>query len=169
MARVGEGHRHHREKELDCPRCHRAMQEVLVKEAHIDRCGRCDGVFFDQGEMFLALGATADASYWDRDGVASATRVAEAHCPRCHASFHLQDIEHGGEKVEIDRCAGCGGIWLDAGESEKILRIGAAMADRVRAEQAAAQADLDKMGDVDFRAGGLLYKFLSLFRGKKSD
>ncbi len=42
------------------------------------------------------------------------------------------------------------------------------MADVVAAERGAAQSELDKMGDVDFRSGGLIYRFLSMFESKKS-
>lgn len=163
-ARAGDGHRKHREKVLKCPRCHKQMKEHDVNGAMVDECREGHGVFFDRGEMFVAIGSTADASYWDREGVAGPTRRGETHCPRCHGTFHLQDVEHGGEKVEIDRCGTCAGIWLDAGEGEKLMRIGDAMRGALEAEQAAARAELDKMGDVDFNAGGFLYKFMSLFK-----
>lgn len=38
-----------------------------------------------------------------------------ADCPGCGASLHPTAARHG---VEIDACASCGGIWLDAGELE---------------------------------------------------
>lgn len=37
-------------------------------------------------------------------------------CPKCGAAFEL--ASHG--PVEIDRCTGCGGIFLDAGELDAI-------------------------------------------------
>lgn len=40
------------------------------------------------------------------------------HCPKC--GFDLQTIVYRG--VEIDRCFGCGGTWLDHGELEKLAR-----------------------------------------------
>jgi Pyruvate/2-oxoacid:ferredoxin oxidoreductase delta subunit len=38
-------------------------------------------------------------------------------CPKC--GHELKETEH--ERVMIDMCPGCGGVWLDAGELE-ILR-----------------------------------------------
>lgn len=36
------------------------------------------------------------------------------HCPKC--GNDLEEIPHEG--IMIDRCKGCGGIWLDPGELE---------------------------------------------------
>jgi hypothetical protein len=43
------------------------------------------------------------------------------------------------------------------------MSIGGENAGAVFEERRKAQAELDAMGDVDFRAGGLIQKFLSLF------
>lgn len=39
------------------------------------------------------------------------------HCPKCGESLHT--VHYGA--IEIDRCFGCGGLWLDDGELEKVL------------------------------------------------
>jgi Zn-finger nucleic acid-binding protein len=142
------------------------MKEIQVEAAHIDECPKCQGRFFDQGEMFAALGATADSSYWDRQETAGQLKEGHLTCPRCEGHMLLQEIRHEKTSVEIDRCNECTGIWLDAGEAEKIMSIGARMADVVKGEQAKAQAELDAMGDVDFRPPSLIFRFLSLFKKK---
>ena len=38
------------------------------------------------------------------------------HCPKC--GMELQTIKF--HNVDLDRCFGCGGHWLDAGELEKL-------------------------------------------------
>jgi hypothetical protein len=38
------------------------------------------------------------------------------HCPKCGMQLHTIVIN----KVEVDRCFSCGGIYLDDGELEKI-------------------------------------------------
>jgi Zn-finger nucleic acid-binding protein len=44
------------------------------------------------------------------------------NCPACHAPLILIEFR----RVEIDYCAGCGGVWLDAGELEMILGLSTA-------------------------------------------
>jgi len=38
------------------------------------------------------------------------------HCPRCDGT--LEEITHEG--VKVDRCNKCHGVWLDAGELERL-------------------------------------------------
>ena len=37
-------------------------------------------------------------------------------CPKCGQSLKARSFQ----KIEIDQCSGCGGIWLDAGELEQV-------------------------------------------------
>jgi acetyl-CoA carboxylase beta subunit len=39
-------------------------------------------------------------------------------CPKCGADLTTQDY-HG---IQVDRCPDCSGMWLDAGETEDLLR-----------------------------------------------
>ena len=156
--------RHMHERNPECPRCHVPLEELHAQGASIDRCGKCGGTFFDQGEMFAAVGRTADASFWDRPETVGRLRDGKLKCARCGGRMLLQDVRHDAIDVEIDRCPQCAGIWLDAGEADKLQAIGARMADKVLAERRAAQAELDKLGDVDFSPSGLIARFLNLFK-----
>jgi ribosomal protein L37AE/L43A len=42
----------------------------------------------------------------------------EMTCPRCGKTLH-ERIEHG---VSIDECPGCGGVWLDKGELDALVK-----------------------------------------------
>lgn len=45
-----------------------------------------------------------------------AKKVASMRCPKCGDTLKVRSFQ----KVEIDQCNGCGGIWLDAGELEQV-------------------------------------------------
>jgi len=150
-------------KDLDCPRDKTRMKLVRVDNTHLDECPKCSGRFFDNGEMYGALGLHADPSFWDRPETTASVSEADIHCPRCGGHMSLVKLEYGGENVEIDRCGHCMAIWLDAGEAETIMSIGAKMEPVIAAEQAEAQKALDEMGPVDFNPG-LIARFLALFK-----
>ena len=46
----------------------------------------------------------------------SAKSVSHMKCPKCGESFK----ERSFQKITIDQCTGCNGIWLDAGELEQV-------------------------------------------------
>ena len=48
---------------------------------------------------------------------AEAKKLHWMHCPKC--GMELTEVEYRG--VQVDNCFSCGGMFLDAGEAEKIL------------------------------------------------
>lgn len=46
----------------------------------------------------------------------AAKKGAHMRCPKCGEPLKARSFQ----KVEIDQCTGCGGIWLDAGELEQV-------------------------------------------------
>jgi Zn-finger nucleic acid-binding protein len=48
------------------------------------------------------------------DAQRSGSTVGTINCPRCGSDMNEVAIEH----VKVDRCAGCGGVFLDKGELE---------------------------------------------------
>lgn len=45
-------------------------------------------------------------------------QVASMRCPKCGAPLK----ERSFQKIAVDQCTGCGGIWLDPGELEQIAK-----------------------------------------------
>ena len=46
----------------------------------------------------------------------AAKKAAYMRCPKCGEPLKSRSFQ----KIEIDQCTGCGGIWLDAGELESV-------------------------------------------------
>lgn len=46
----------------------------------------------------------------------AAKKAAYMRCPKCGEPLK----ERSFQKIEIDQCTGCNGIWLDAGELEQV-------------------------------------------------
>lgn len=155
-------------KTIACPRDNSVMTEKKVGDAALDLCGKCGGQFFDSGEMFASFGVKADPSYWDRPETGGEVKGnAEIKCPRCAVFMLVQDVKYDGDHVEIDRCGKCGGVFLDKGEIDGLMAIGAKLQPILDAEMAKAKEDLDKhLATVDFATPGLIARFLSLFKGK---
>ncbi len=52
----------------------------------------------------------------DGEAKAAAETVAQMKCPKCGAPMEARTFQ----KIEIDQCTACHGIWLDAGEMEQV-------------------------------------------------
>lgn len=120
---------------LSCPRCREGMKELPNRRAVIDRCDQCKGTFFDQGEMIRLLGESADPKYWLQAATSRQAGLSEIDCPRCKAGMALRRLASDELQVEVDHCGECGGLWLDGGEVDVVMRIGARQLAREKAEQ----------------------------------
>jgi hypothetical protein len=54
----------------------------------------------------------------ERAARAAERKTHQMRCPKCGG--HLKMQEHEG--VQIDQCPDCGGLWLDAGELEQLVK-----------------------------------------------
>jgi uncharacterized protein len=46
----------------------------------------------------------------------AAKKVSYMRCPKCGGSLKTRSFQ----KIAIDQCTGCGGIWLNAGELKQV-------------------------------------------------
>jgi len=106
---------------MNCPACGRVLAEITVSGLAVDVCrGGCGGIWFDQLELAKVddQEETAGAELLDiqRDPSAKVDAKARRHCPKCREITMLRHFYGPKQKVEVDECGKCGGIWLDAGE-----------------------------------------------------
>jgi uncharacterized protein len=62
-------------------------------------------------ELLAKLKAKQEA-----ESKAAAKNAAHMTCPKCGEPLKARSFQ----KIEIDQCTGCNGIWLDAGEMEQV-------------------------------------------------
>jgi uncharacterized protein len=62
-------------------------------------------------ELLAKLKAKQEA-----ESKAAAKNAAHMTCPKCGEPLKDRSFQ----KIEIDQCTGCNGIWLDAGEMEQV-------------------------------------------------
>ncbi len=88
--------------DLDCPKCRQwKMHRESFQGIEIDRCGTCQGMFLDRGEL-EAFSHTSDAM----DAVS-------AWCPRCQEGMAAVTSQGG---LRVDVCRRCRAVFLDQGE-----------------------------------------------------
>jgi Zn-finger nucleic acid-binding protein len=149
-----------------CPAC----REHTLAPAQLDpllpshACTRCGGQFI-RGEHYRAWlehpeRKPSDANPQTSGDVHDSTRAML--CPECGKLLARYRVGHG-LSFFIDRCAGCGGIWLDANEWQALARTG--LTDRIhlvfstawqaqilreQQQRAAEQRLVERIGQQDF-------------------
>lgn len=115
---------------MKCPHCVMPLQSAAYEQVHLDRCGKCKGVWLDEGEIATIVEikeatfspevvreAIAQAFAGIPPAVVAGAKVVS--CPKCANEMRL--LNYGYDSgVIIDRCMSAHGVWLDAGELEKV-------------------------------------------------
>lgn len=52
----------------------------------------------------------------ESEAKAATEKTPSMRCPKCGEPLKARSFQ----KIEIDQCTGCNGIWLDAGEMEQV-------------------------------------------------
>ena len=121
--------------ERDCPRCQQSLTAVMLgvggEQVEIDRCLKCQGLFFDPGEVETILdGIEQRAESVDHRQLLTLIEsetptedfetVSYVPCPDCK---NLMNRRSFGQKsgVIIDSCREHG-LWLDGGELRRLIR-----------------------------------------------
>jgi Zn-finger nucleic acid-binding protein len=101
------------------------MKVETLRERHadleIDRCPSCDGIWLDQSEM-QKLEAIVEPVFLEiRKIPAKIDQLLGLYCPRCEGRVLMEKADHDrDEKVVVDYCPNCKGVWLDKGELRAI-------------------------------------------------
>lgn len=123
-----------------CPLCKENLDRAIFYGVEVDFCPVCLGMFFEDDELRLAKDEKDDELRWldidlwkKEDGFK--LKKSKKICPKCRFPFY--ETIYGGEdifplsdqRVEVDICYHCHGIWLDRGEFKKIIEYLRARAD----------------------------------------
>jgi Zn-finger nucleic acid-binding protein len=99
-----------------CPECRGHYEQINQKGVTIDRCLKCQGLWFDAGELTLSVEVLRPLTGFEK---ASKTRMT---CPRCDQTVTLVTITFPGTTQQIAACPACKGTYLPKGRLEAIHR-----------------------------------------------
>ena len=109
---------------MRCPKCRADMQQLDVDGTVIDRCDRCQGLWFDAGEM-EALKDKEIAAAIDTGSAKEGKELNSIHeyrCPRCGGEM-TQVVDEQQKHIGYETCTDCGGSYFDAGEFRDLSQI----------------------------------------------
>lgn len=108
---------------INCPACSEPMSHQDFAKVCVDHClTGCRGIWFDSGELKKLDHKLKGMSPALKEALADPRRSeprGPIDCPHCRKQMDQLEYE-AQTTVTVDRCAGCGGIFLDAGELEAI-------------------------------------------------
>lgn len=110
---------------MNCPACDHLLSSRHLAGVPVDICdGGCGGLWLDAFE----LGKVDESHELTNEDLlrpqfnlaVTAQADPKRSCPRCTGIRMLRHFFSPQRQVEVDTCPQCAGIWLDAGELQKI-------------------------------------------------
>ncbi len=102
---------------LNCPICAVALNQRSLNGETVDCCNTCHGTWYDSAELSSSLRRT-------KTGIESLHTSTESpktiSCPKCITEISSTIYAHD-SGIPILKCPTCSGIWLAAGQLEKII------------------------------------------------
>lgn len=98
-----------------CPDCRGPFEQINQKGVTVDRCLKCQGLWFDAGELTLSVEVLRPLTGFQ------GAKPTSAVCPRC-AGSSLVEITFPGTQQIIEACPKCKGTYLPKGRLEAIHR-----------------------------------------------
>jgi Zn-finger nucleic acid-binding protein len=130
-----------------CPRCRTPLAAVEYEGIAVDTCRQCGGEWMGADELRDIIDIRERR--WDPKDLEALKRASlrgvpidavreDLPCPECGRA--MEAFNYGGDSgIILDKCRECGGIWLDAGELEKVQMV-------VEAWEQALPSDLKRYG-----------------------
>ena len=109
---------------MRCPKCSSDMEELDINGTMIDRCGLCNGLWFDEGEIetlrdrkmaaAIDIGSTATGKQHNS--------LDHYPCPRCGGSM-AKVVDPKQTHIWYETCDDCSGSFFDAGEFRDLAEL----------------------------------------------
>jgi PAT family beta-lactamase induction signal transducer AmpG len=102
---------------MRCPKCRADMDQVVYEGTEVDRCTRCNGIWFDAGEIERLKSKKAAAAIDTGDtktGMHNNT-IDRYRCPRC-SGVMTRMVDPKQRHIWYETCGSCHGSFFDAGE-----------------------------------------------------
>ncbi|WP_019614617.1 zf-TFIIB domain-containing protein [Psychromonas ossibalaenae] len=113
---------------MKCPRTGVDLKPVNIGGITVDISEKCGGVFFDHDEI-----EKFDEKTKIRGGLLvqhlkqftppPLNLNKHVNCPKCTGTVMDRSFYSSKNKIEVDKCPSCAGIWFDFGELEKLRNL----------------------------------------------
>lgn len=133
-----------------CPKCRSATDLIKYEGVSIHNCGVCGGHWLNDLKFDRILNTREvvmpEAVQQKMIAMADAANSQERlFCWTCGKQMVKESFKHWPE-IQLDRCPGCNGLWLDQGELEKCQIYWEHMQDNPDSETAQRAA---RLGELD--------------------
>ncbi len=110
-----------------CPRCNSEESAAVgeVMDMEIIKCKKCNGIWLSGEQLEEMIGDVKNMKVNNKDIKSEGEGANEAGmCPKCKVKLSKwENLPDNLDKLIIDYCSSCHGLWFDKGEFNSFLKI----------------------------------------------
>jgi len=107
---------------IKCPKCANSLEPTNLESIPVDQCPSCRGIWFDEKELQSVLTKSHDfGRKLGREQPNPRLNQKPGRCPRDQSRM-LRAFSSTDERVVLDMCPDCHGLWLDGGELHRLIK-----------------------------------------------
>jgi len=109
---------------MKCPKCQSEMETVAVEGVQINRCTKCQGLWFDEFELddLKTKKGTEAVDTGNVQVGKTYNKQDRIRCPKCTEPM-LRVVDNDHPHIWYETCEICGGSFLDAGEFKDMKKV----------------------------------------------
>jgi PAT family beta-lactamase induction signal transducer AmpG len=109
---------------MRCPKCRCDMAQIDIEGTIIDRCTRCSGIWFDEGELeaMKNLQAATEIDTGEAGLGKQYNAIDHYRCPRCGGHMDKK-VDAQQRHIWYETCVECNGSFFDAGEFRDLAQV----------------------------------------------
>ena len=102
---------------MQCPKCRAVMEQVEYENIQVDRCTKCQGLWFDlrEEEQLQGIEGAESIDTGDEFVGAQFDKLRQINCPHCDTAMKEMRADTD-IAIQYEYCPKCQGAFFDAGE-----------------------------------------------------
>ena len=102
---------------MECPKCHSGFKAIKYEGVEVDRCIKCEGIWFDilEHEELKKIKGSESIDSGDPEKGQEYNKIDKIDCPKCKTQMiRMTDLKQS--HIWYEKCSICNGVFFDAGE-----------------------------------------------------
>ena len=161
---------------MKCPDCNQNLREVCASghygmKIKLDQCPNCGGIWFENLELYSVSKKDIERiEKIDLEKLQENSCLGRGNnlCPKCRRGLKIFHDSNLPPQMEIEHCHGCGGVWMNRGETidfkkwqKKKIERAKSQSKEDRELEESIKKLLDTGRDSNFKTLGRMGKFFS--------
>ena len=102
---------------MECPKCNSQFKTIEYEGVEVDRCIKCEGIWFDilEHQELKKIKGSESIDSGNPEIGQKYNKIDRINCPKCKTQM-IRMVDNKQPHIWYESCSVCNGVFFDAGE-----------------------------------------------------